>query len=572
MQKKSKYRSLILGLLFTLMLSGLVIRLLWLQTVEASLLKERAMNQWEKNESIKPTRGMIVDRNGEELAREIYAYIIAANLNEVKNPRETAKKLAPVMEIPETVLYEKLTKKTHTVELKNGGNFKVSKEKRDQIMSLGLSGIYSIRTTGRSYVEETLAAHVLGFINVEGKAIGGVEEFYDDVLRGKQGKLRYRKDNRGVMISDPQQFVPPEDGDHLVLTLDRRIQQLTEDALDKGMNKYQPRHATAIVVDPQTGEVLAMANRPTYNPNQFAQTWKSGVNDRNIAVQNQYEPGSTFKIVTLAAAIEEGKFDAQALFTSGSIKVEDRIIRDWNHEGWGRITYREGVLQSSNVAFVHLGKRLGAEKLSAYIEKFGFGQLTERRGRPTGIDLPGEGSGIFFGAKKLHPSELATTSFGQGIAVTPIQQVMAVAAIANGGTLYQPYVVKEIRDSGSKQPRKVNKPKVVGKVVSEKTATQVRNLLYDTVRYGTGKGAAVKGYSVAGKTGTAQKPAEGGGYAAGRYFLSFIGFAPVEHPRVVVYVALDDPQVGGLTGGTAAAPIAGEIIEGAMQVLNVKSQ
>ena len=184
-------------------------------------------------------------------------------------------------------------------------------------MALGISGIYPIRTTDRSYVEETLAAHVLGFINVEGKAIGGIEESYDDLLRGKNGVLRYRKDNRGMMISDPEQFVPPENGKTLVLTLERQIQQLTEEALDRAMDQYQPQQATAIVVDPHTGEVLAMANRPTFNPNQYAKTWKQGANDRNIAVQNQYEPGSTFKVVTLAAAIEEGIFDGEASFSSG---------------------------------------------------------------------------------------------------------------------------------------------------------------------------------------------------------------------------------------------------------------
>ena len=251
----------------------------------------------------------------------------------------------------------------------------------------------------------------------------------------------------------------------------------------------------------------------------------------------------------------------------------DRIIRDWNEVGWGRITYREGVLRSSNVAFVKLGEKLGTEKLSTYIEKFGFGRLTERTGRQTGIDLPGEGSGIFFGHTPLHPSEVATSSFGQGIAVTPIQQVMAVSAVANGGTLYRPYVVKEVKDPAKNRKISEQKPEAVENVISEQTAREVRSLLYDVVRQGTGVEAAVKGYPVAGKTGTAQKPAtEGGGYASGRYLLSFIGFAPVDDPRVVVYVAIDEPGVQGLSGGTAAAPIAGEIIKGALQALHVQPQ
>jgi cell division protein FtsI/penicillin-binding protein 2 len=564
--------------LFCLLILGLVasitLRLLWIQTVDASELRKRAEKIWEKEELIEPSRGSITDRNGEPLVRDMVKYIIAADPTQVDNPKAAAKKLAPILNIPEADLYRKLSNKglKHVI-LMGGGTYKVSRDVQRQVMDLKLEGIYAIPTVGRQYVEGTLAAHVLGFVNLDNNGVGGVEQRYNDVLKGIPGEIRFKKDARGIRFSDgPEEFRPPRHGKDLILTLDRDIQFHVERVLDQAMERYRAKGATAIVVDPRNGDVLAMANRPTFDPEQYATTLETGVNDVNIAISNVYEPGSTFKIVTLAAAIEEGVFQPEQTFQSGAIRVGGRLIRDWNGgRGWGDISYREGVYRSSNVAFVLLGQRLGQERLIRYIERFGFGLITDSTGRKTGIDLPAEAKGYFFG-RRLYDSELATTSFGQGIAVTPIQQVMAVSAVANGGTLYKPRVVKAIRDPETGKLTETKPEKVNERVVSPETAAQVRQILIGVVQHGTGREAALEEYTVAGKTGTAQKPGDNGGYAADRHFVSFVGFAPAQAPQVVVYVALDEPSVSGgtVSGGTVAAPVAREILKGTLRAMKIK--
>lgn len=571
--RSSKKRSLFVGMCCVILLTTVIFRLLWLQTVEASFLRERAEKTWEKNEVIQPKRGTIMDRNGIVLAEEVNAYIIAADLKQVKQPRQTARKLAPLLKMPEEVLYKRLTKKgVNQVELRSSGHYKVSQRTRNEIMKLDLKGIYGIKTSGRDYSEEEQAAHVLGFVNGEGEPVGGVEQEYDALLKGKKGSIRFNKDGNGIRTPDgAEEFRPPEDGKDLLLTLDSRIQQRTEEALDKIMKQYQAKGATAIVADPNSGEILAMANRPTFNPARYGSTWKSGSNTVNTAISSQYEPGSTFKIVTMAAALEEGEFDPDKTFQSGSVEVGKQTIRDWNDQGWGDISYAEGVYLSSNVAFVHLAEKLGQETLIRYIDRFGFGRVTGKTGQKTGIDLPAEEQGYFFGHEPLHKVELASTAFGQGIAVTPLQQVMAVSAIANGGTLYRPHVLKEVRKPGTKEKVKKVKPYILRKqVVSKDTAAQARDLLRGVVTRGTGKEAEVKGFSVAGKTGTAQKPhPDGKGYIQGEYVVSFIGFAPADDPRLVVYIAVDEPGDGS-GGGTVAAPAVRDIIKDALTIMGEK--
>ncbi|GAA5344714.1 peptidoglycan D,D-transpeptidase FtsI family protein [Planifilum fimeticola] len=575
-RKTIKFRILLVCLLIVGLALSITLRLLWIQTVEASDLRKRAEKIWEKEELIEPSRGSITDRNGEPLVRDIVKYIIAADPTQVEDPKKAAEKLSPILNIPRDDLYRKLSNKgLRHVKLMGGGTYKVSRDVQKQVMDLKLEGIYAIPTVGRQYVEGNLAAHVLGFVNLDNSGVGGVEQRYNDQLKGEPGEIRFKKDAKGIRFSDgPEEFRPPRHGEDLILTLDREIQFHVERVLDQAMDRYRAKGATAIVVNPRNGDVLAMANRPTFDPERYATTLETGVNDVNIAISNVYEPGSTFKIVTLAAAIEEGVFHPEQTFQSGSIRVGGRLIRDWNGgRGWGEITYREGVYQSSNVAFVLLGQRLGQDRLIGYIERFGFGRITDSAGRKTGIDLPAEAKGYFFG-RRLYESELATTSFGQGIAVTPIQQVMAVSAVANGGTLYKPRVVKAVRDPQTGKLTEYKPKKVTERVISPETAAQVRQILTGVVEQGTGSEAALKEYTVAGKTGTAQKPKNDGGYASDRHFVSFVGFAPAESPQVVVYVALDEPSVesGSVSGGTVAAPVAREILQGTLKALRIKPQ
>ncbi|PTM59228.1 penicillin-binding transpeptidase domain-containing protein [Desmospora activa] len=569
--RQNRLRSLLVGMVAVLLLLAVIVRLFWIQAVDASFLRERAEMTWEKQAMIQPHRGTVLDRNGEVMVNERDAYIIAVDLSRLQNPKKAAKQLSPILDISEERLLQRLTKKdVKHVELRHTGNYKVSREVRDQVMKLGLDGVYPIQTTTRQYLENSLAAHVLGFVNVEGEATSGVEQRYDNVLSGKMGSIRFQKDANGNKTPhSAESFQPPEHGKDLVLTLDSQVQYHMEKILEQTVNRYQAKGATAIAADPQTGEILAMASLPRFNPAQYDSTWKSGENDVNMAVSAQYEPGSTFKIVTLAATIEEGLFDSGETFQSGTVEVGNRTIRDWNGQGWGEISFAEGVQLSSNVAFVRLGERLGQDRLVRYIDRFGFGKITERSGQATGIDLPAEAKGIFYGHEPLHPTELATSAFGQGIAVTPIQQVMAVSAVANDGKLIRPHVVKEIRDPNTQKTVKKMDPDVIREqVISPKTAKEVRLLLQGVVTDGTGKEAQMEGYTVAGKTGTAQKPREDGkGYIPGRYIVSFIGFAPVDNPRVVVYVAVDEPKEG--QGGTVAAPAARDMMKEALQEMGV---
>jgi stage V sporulation protein D (sporulation-specific penicillin-binding protein) len=574
MFKESKKRSLLIGLVWILCLSVIIGRLFWLQTFDHNELLADAEKKWIYDDKLRPKRGTIYDRTREQpLAWEVDAYIFVADPKQVKNPHKTAEILAPILKISEDALYKLLTSAKKSVELKADGQYKYTEQVYDKITALRnkgeIEGIYAFPTSMRQY-NGSEAAHVLGYLRYDDVAVGGVEQYYDRLLRGKEGFIKYLRARNGMMITDhPSKDTPPEPGKDLVLTIDSRIQQQVELELDDAVRNYQAKGGTAIVADPKTGEILAMASRPTFDPNRYAETINED-NRMNRAIESQFEPGSTFKIVTLAAAIEEGVFHPDALFQSGSIRVGDQVIRDWNETGWGRITYRKGIEESSNVAFVHLGQMLG-DKLIDYIERFGFGNITDSYGKRTGIDLPAEARGVYYG-RNLYPAELATTAFGQGISVTPIQQVAAISAIANGGTLMKPHVLKEVWNNGL--TKKVQEYKPEGhRIIKPETAEQVRELLRDVVAHGTGVEAELPGYQVAGKTGTAQIPDPSGkGYLKGKYMVSFIGFAPYDHPNLVVYVAIDQPTTatGSSSGGTVAAPVARDILKAALQIRHVQ--
>lgn len=579
--RKSKERTLILGLLATGFLTLLILRLFWLQTFASDKLMVEAQKNWIANKILRPDRGAIYERTKQKkLAWESDAYVFGAALEQIKDPQKTAEVLSPILNVPEVQIEKKLrvqpTKGRKSIELRFPGKYKYSKQTFQKIKERkskddALDGIYAFPTKKRSY-QGMIASHVLGFLNSEGTPVGGVESYYDQLLRGKAGDKVYKKSKDGLMVDDePQKYSPPVHGKDLVLTLDLKIQKQVEKELEEAMELYQAKGGTAIVADPKTGEILALVSRPTFDPNRPSETYDSQKNGRNIAVESQFEPGSTFKIITLAAAIEERQFQPEETFQSGTIQIEDQIIHDWNGEGWGEITYREGVELSSNVAFVKLGQKLGQKKLINYINRFGFGDVTKRFGKKTGIDLPAENRGYFFKGP-LYPTEFAAISFGQGISVTPIQQVAAVCAIANDGILYQPHVLKEVWDPKKDKKIKTVQPK--GKrIIRKETADQVRELLRKVVERGTGVRADLPGYKVAGKTGTAQKPNPNGpGYLKDKYVVSFIGFAPADHPEVVVYIALDEPENSDATGGTVAAPLARKVLDKTMKIREINKQ
>ncbi|MCU9600055.1 stage V sporulation protein D [Pallidibacillus thermolactis] len=537
------------------------IRLAYVQFVLGDMLTERAKNSWNREIPFEPKRGEILDRNGIALATNISSPTVYIVPRQIKDPAKTAEKLANILNAEVQEIYQQITKKSSMERLKAGR--KISNEKAKEIEELNLPGVYIAEDSKRYYPFEDYLSHVLGFTGIDNQGLMGLELSYDKELAGKRGAVQFYSTAKGErMESMPDDYHPPVDGLDLVLTIDSQIQTILERELDNADAQYNPDGLIAIAMDPNSGEILGMASRPNFDPADF-QHVAPEIYNRNLPIWSTYEPGSTFKIITLAAALEEGKvnLEEENFYDSGRVEVGGAQLHCWKRGGHGSQTFLEVVQNSCNPGFVELGERLGKEKLFDYIKKFGFGEKT-------GIDLVGEGRGILFDLDKVGPVELATTAFGQGVSVTPIQQVTAVSAAINGGTLYQPYVVKELVDPETEEVVMRKKPVAKRKVISDETSKTIRYALESVVAQGTGKNAFVDGYRVGGKTGTAQK-AQGGRYLENNHIVSFIGFAPADDPQIVVYVAVDNPKGTVQFGGTVAAPIVGNIIEDSMRVLKV---
>ena len=599
-KKRVNWRIFMLGLCFILLFSLVSARVWWVQAVDAARIMNLARDQWERDSVIQPKRGSILDRNGEPLAYEGKAYYLRAALkprdekeaaqiegNYIKDPVYTAQRLAPILKLKPEELIEQFTRpNAFWVDIGKPGRNKFSEEQKEAILALQypknadgkpsevnqLPGIFAIDTTKRVYPNNSFASHVLGYLTYEDKADMGLEAQFDAQLRGKPGELQVMRDAAGFQLPQGEaNYKPARDGLNVVTTLDQQIQEYVEQALDKVEKEYKPKKVTVIVSEPASGEILAMGNRPQFNPNQY---WEIE-NYENAAISYTFEPGSTFKIITLAAAIQEGKFNPNEKYSSGQYrKLKGTPIKDHNNgQGWGSITFLEGVQRSSNVAFVILGyERLKQQLLGKYFADFGIGQKT-------GIELPGERRGIMRDlSKAVSQRDVAVTTFGQGVTVTAIQQVAAVGAIANGGELVKPRIVKELRDQRTGAVIKRNEREVVRRVVSEQTAKQTREILESVVtsEYGTGWAYRSDSYRVAGKTGTAQTYDEKTGkIAEGRYVVSFIGFAPADNPRLLIYVVVDDPQTNedsSRLGSLTVAPIFNSIMAKGLQYLQQKPE
>lgn len=567
-RRKVSARSQAIGAIFLLLFFVILYRFYEIQAVEAAWYQEKAERMWNREYVLQAKRGNIFDRHGETLATDATSYTVAAILSKqadsyVEDPMGTAEKLAPYLNMSVEQLHRLLSQDgPYQVELRPGG-WKIDRPVMEAIRELNLPGIIFIEEPKRYYPNNNFASHVLGFINHDGQRVMGLEAYADEYLTGKDGFIQFSKDGRGNRLPQGLQgIIQPEDGMDIYLTIDERIQLYVEQVMDEVMETYSPEKITVIVSNPHTGEVLAMASRPSFNPNRYSDGIDNYVNH---AITSTFEPGSTFKIITLAAAIEEGIFDANETYMSGSYtKVPGNVIRDHNRQGWGRITFLDGVLRSSNVAFAILGwERMPKEVLYHYIERFGFGELT-------GIDLPNEKKGYVKPIHSAYPIDVATMTFGQGVAVTAIQQVAAVNAIANGGTLFKPYIISKIVNPNTGETVLENKPTIVrDRVVSKQTTEQVSDLLEKVVTDGTGKAFYIEGYQVAGKTGTAQKVGPDGRYMVGKYIHNFIGYAPKDDPQLVVYVVVDSPNVNYLSGGSVVAQIFKPVMLNSLQYLQV---
>ncbi len=553
--------------LFGLMIFFVInIRLGYVQFVLSEELTSKAIDLWSRDIHFEPDRGYILDVNGEILAENVSAPSIVIIPRQIEDPQGTAEKLAEVLNMSAEDVYEYLIQNKSSVNIRPEG-IKISPQQENELRLLDLPGVYLAKDSKRHYPHDDYLSHVLGFTGIDNQGLMGLELFHDEKLKGQKGSLSYFSDAKGQRLDTiADMYTPPKDGLHLKTTIDLRVQTIIEREINLAVAKYNPDAAIAIAVQPKTGAVLGMTSRPNFSPENY-QAVDASIFDRNLPIWSTFEPGSTFKIITLAAALEESIVDLEhdTFYDRGHVAVGGARLRCWRSGGHGSQTYLEVVQNSCNPGFVNLGMNLGKETLFSYIDKFGFG-------KQTGIDLQGEGSGIIFDLEQVGPVELGTTSFGQGVSVTPLQQVMAVAAAVNGGYLYEPYIASEWIDPVTGEIVEKFEPKMKEQVISEETSAEVRYALESVVANGTGRPAYVDGYRVGGKTGTAQKVGPDGRYMQNNYIVSFIGFAPADDPEIVVYVAIDNPKDTIQFGGVVSAPIVGNIIGDSLMALGVEKR
>lgn len=551
LQTKKRLRFVFIA--FLVLAFAVIGKLFHVQIIKHELLTGRAEENWDIEIPFGGMRGNILDRNGQlivgnELAPTLY-FMPAQN----PDVEHVAKTLSPILQADQQELEEKLAKKTYMVKLAPEGK-NISKKQADEIAKLQIPGLYTGVDFIRHYPNDDMLSRLLGFTGYDGKGLAGIEYAYDEILEGTGDRIRLYTDAKGIPLPHVDDgFKTGQEGSSIELTIDLRMQQVVERELMQAMEKYEADQALALVLNPKTGEILSLSSFPTFHPNDYQEVDQS-IYNRNLPVWMTFEPGSTFKIITLAAGLEEQLIDLheEQFNDPGFVKVANARLRCWKREGHGQQTFLEVVENSCNPGFVTIGQRLGGEKLNKYIKDFGFGQSTES-------GIAGESKGILFSEEAFGPVEQATTSFGQGISVTPIQQVQAVAAAINGGKLFKPYIVKEILDAKGKT-QQTFEPELKRQVISEETSAQVREALESVVANGSGRSAFTDGLRVGGKTGTAQKVVDGV-YKDGEYIVSFIGFAPADDPELLVYVAIDSPRNSVQFGGVIAAPIVGRIIE-----------
>lgn len=585
MMIRVKKRAFVVAVLLAGLFLILLIRIAWLQLIAADELVERASGKADNYYQIPAERGTIYDRKGRPIALDVSAYTVAVNpkaIADKKAATAVVDKLAPILGISKETLRQSVIKQRKgkylsQVELRKGG-WKISKQTADQVHKViaqlrtelkdrYFNGVLVLDDTKRHYPGGRQAAHITGHLEKNGVARGGLESFYNKYLTGEDGSYQYfRFNDRRHENSGKVNFVAPKKGLSVRSTIDRDIQDIVERAVNDSYQKFLPKSMTVIVADPNTMEILAMTNRPNFNPNEYWNISKDQSELFNHAVSTVFEPGSTQKIITLAAGIEEGKFNPNEMYESGSIEVGGRRIHDHNRKGWKNITYLEGLMRSSNVAFINLGyHKLTPPVMESYIHKFGFGTRTR-------IDLPSENGGK---VTLEHPTDFAGITYGHGrFYVSPIQQVAAVSSVANGGRLLKPYLVSEIIDEEQRKVVQSFQPKLVSRTISEETSRKTSLYLEETVKnkIGTGYKARIDGYRIAGKTGTTKKVVNGF-YSSSHLILSFIGYAPVEKPRFLVAIMVDEPDFikANAASSDVAPPLFRTIAKDLFSYMNIPS-
>jgi cell division protein FtsI/penicillin-binding protein 2 len=542
-----------IGFLFAVFLALLLIgglKATWLGVVKAGTLKRAAAVQQKSDITVPAQRGAIMDRTGVELAVSEPAVTVAATPYLVKDPPAVAAKLARALGQPEDELLHELARRdTGFVYLAR----RVRPARAQRVQRMNIEGLQFIPEFERSYPRDWVASQLLGVTGTDHQGLSGLEYSLDEFLRGRDGERRLTKDALGdaIELRDTRPTVP---GTPVRLTLDAAIQERAEDVLAEVGQQLQPKGATAIVMDPRDGGILALANWPQVNAN--APGDAPDYARQNRAIGATYEPGSTFKAITVAGALEEREVTPDTQFNvPPTIRVADREIGESHPVGYRTLTTRGILEQSSNVGAIMIGQRLGATDFDKWVRRFGFG-------KPTGIDLPGEERGIVLDVKDYSGASMGNLPMGQGIAVTPMQMATAYAAIANGGVLRPPHIVEDVGSRPARKPQG-------HRIISAATAASLRRMLEGVFGPGgTASGAGIEGYVLGGKTGTAEKPDEYGGYSKTKFVSSFVGFAPARRPQLLVAVMVDEPK-GDIYGGTVAAPAFRKITSFALQYLRI---
>jgi len=532
----------------------LVGRLFFLQIIDKSDLQAKNLSQVQVDRKLQSPRGTIYDRNGRPLAMSVVTKSLYADPKMIDRPTdEIADLIEPYVTMAKGDIVKSLQEDTAFVWIDRMMEPEKSKAIAQLIKEKKLKGLNFVEESKRYYPNGNLAAQVLGFVGTDDKGLDGLEMVLDDELKGGIQKELVATDRNGNAIfgSVLSKYLPDK-GKSVTLTIDASIQFIAERALDKAMEDTGAKHASVIVMDPKSGEILAMANRPTYDPNHYSQSSDEAF--KNIAVTNLYEPGSTFKPLIASAALASGKWKLDQVYNDkGAFVANGHVMQNWNGEGYGPVKLIDILKFSINTGMAEIGTLTGADVLSKYVRDYGFGS-------ETGIELPGEGAGILYNPEDMSKLDVATMSIGQGIAVTPLQMVRAFGALANGGAMMKPHIIKSYSNAQG-EVTSTTETSMVGQPVPAETAKTIVDILEKEVSEGGGNKAMVEGYHFGGKTGTAEKlDTKRGGYLDGQYIASFIGFGPVEDPKFVVLVAIDDPQKGSIYGGQIAAPVFKDIV------------
>ena len=562
--KKIDERIKITFLVMLILFIFIILRVFYIQVFDYKKLNEYASDLWSRDLPIEANRGLILDRNGEVLADNLTTTSLVLIPNQIKEKEKATEELAKILNVSYAEMKKHVYKKT-SIERVHPEGRRLSYDIAEKISNLKLEGVYLVKEAKRYYPYGNLLSHSLGYVGIDNQGLSGLELEYDEYLTGKSGAIKYFSDAKGNKLNVSDVYVEPQDGMNLYLTIDINIQKSIERELDNIVDMFSPDMALAVVINPKTGEILGMGSRPDYNPNTY-QKYSQDVLSRNLPVWSSYEPGSTFKIITMATSVEEKIIDIENdhFYDSGSVNVDGSVLKCWKAGGHGDQTFLQVLQNSCNPGFVKLGQTLGKERLFSYIKKFGFGEKT-------GVDLNGEGQGILFPLDKVGNVELSTTAFGQGVSVTPIQQVTAVSAVVNGGYLYKPYIVKSIAEKETNSIIQETSKTLVRKVISSETSAIMRHALESVVAKGGGKAAYIEGYRIGGKTGTAQKVKDGR-YMVGNYIMSFMSIVPSNDPEAVFYLAIDNPKNTALLSSYTTTPIARRILLDIIDALDIKPQ